>query len=175
MSSGLPIPSARTPYHSYSTAKACRRLWPAGHGLADTLARLVPERDGAHPVVVGLVEVDRVLAMAAPRPRFCHASNGPVWLLPEGNRIRASRQTASYLGKLGGRNWVRTSDPSLVRRNRTVAGRRSLSPVMPAKWTNHRRASPYVARRLVPLAPRLAPRISVSSANEWRQSAGGSK
>jgi hypothetical protein len=24
-------------------------------------------------VVVGLVEVDRVFAMAAPRPRFCHA------------------------------------------------------------------------------------------------------
>jgi len=32
-------------------------------------------------VVVGVVEVDLVLAMAAPRPRVCHASNETVWLL----------------------------------------------------------------------------------------------
>jgi hypothetical protein len=65
----------------------------------------------------------------------------------------------------GGRNWVRTSDPSLVRRNPAVAGRRLTSPEVPASWTNRRRASPSVARRLRPLAPCLAPQDLVSDAN----------
>src|SRR5215475_7944087 len=68
----------------------------------------------------------------------------------------------------GGRNWVRTSDPSLVRRHRTVAGRRPASPEVPASWTCRRQTSPYIAWRLPPLAPRLAPRNSVSVANGWR-------
>jgi len=69
------------------------------------------------------------------------------------------------MGKLGGRNWVRTSDPSLVRRNRTVAGRRVVSLEVPASWTNRRSASLSIAFSLPALAPRLAPRNSVSLAN----------
>jgi hypothetical protein len=33
------------------------------------------------------------------------------WLLPGRQRILARHQTGPYLGKTGGRNWVRTSDP----------------------------------------------------------------
>jgi hypothetical protein len=71
-----------------------------------------------------------------------------------------------YTKKTGGRNWVRTSDPSLVRRAHSVAGRRLPSPVVPASWSYCRQASPCVARCLPALAPRLAPRNSVSSAKK---------
>src|SRR5689334_24043038 len=67
----------------------------------------------------------------------------------------------------GGRNWVRTSDPSLVRRTRTVARRRPPWPEVPSSMTNRRQMSLYAARRLPPLAPRLAPLNLVSRANWW--------
>jgi hypothetical protein len=38
----------------------------------------VTKGDGGHPVVVGLVVVDRVFAMAAARPGFSHVSVIPV-------------------------------------------------------------------------------------------------
>jgi len=37
-----------------------------------------------------------------------------VWLLPGRETFLASHQTGLLPGKSGGRNWVRTSDPSLV-------------------------------------------------------------
>ncbi len=60
------------------------------------------------------------------------------------------------------------TNPSLVRRNRTVAGRRPTSPVTPSSCTNSRRSSPCVARLLPTLAPRLAPRNLVSLTNAVR-------
>jgi hypothetical protein len=58
--------------------------------------------------------------MAAARPSFCHAHNDTVWLLVwlllGRESLLANHQNGLYLGKYGGRNWVRTSDPSLVRR-----------------------------------------------------------
>jgi hypothetical protein len=74
----------------------------------------------------------------------------------------------------GGRSWLRTSDLSLARRNRTVALRRLVSPVVPASWTIHRRASPCVAGHLPPLALRLAPGNLVSLVHEWCRRAGPS-
>jgi hypothetical protein len=73
----------------------------------------------------------------------------------------------------GGRNWVRTSDPSLVRRTRTVARRRPPWPEVPSSMTNRRQMSLYAARRLPPLAPRLAPLNLVSRANWWYRLARG--
>src|SRR5689334_16177847 len=55
----------------------------------------------------------------------------------------------------GGRNWVRTSNPSLVWRDRTVAEHRVVSPDEPAIWTDCRLASPCVAWSLALLAPRF--------------------
>ena len=60
-----------------------------------------------------------------------------------------------------------TRDASLVRRSLIVAGRRPASPEVPANWTDRRWTSPCVARRLPPLAPRLAPPHLVSFANEY--------
>ena len=64
------------------------------------------------------------------------------------------------------RNWVPASDPSLVRRNRPVAGRRLESPEEADSLASPPGASPYVAGRLSTLAPRLAPENFVSFANE---------
>jgi hypothetical protein len=61
-----------------------------------------------------------------------------VRLLAEPWLLVSVRLQPFYLGKSGGRNWVRTSDPSLVRRDRTVAGRRLVSPEEPAIWTDRR-------------------------------------
>ena len=59
----------------------------AGHLPAGTLTALITKGDGSHPVVVGLVVLDRVFAVAASRPGFSHVSMKPVWLfvwlLPE--------------------------------------------------------------------------------------------
>src|SRR5580700_3029949 len=54
------------------------------------------------------------------------------------------------------------TNPSLVSRSRTVAGRRLPSLEGPANWPNRRRTSPCVARLLPSLAPRLGPRNLVS-------------
>jgi hypothetical protein len=45
----------------------------------------------------------------------------------------------------GGRNWARTSDPSLVRRRRTVARRLPKSPEEPESWDDRLGMSPCVA------------------------------
>jgi hypothetical protein len=49
-----------------------------------------------------------------------------------------------------------------LRRNFTVAGRRPPSPEEPASWTLRRQTSRGVAGRLPPLAPRLAPGMSLA-------------
>jgi hypothetical protein len=53
------------------------------------------------------------------------SKNESVWLLAgsyqEGRGFLPAIKLAPYLGESGGRNWVRTSDPSLVRRNLYVA------------------------------------------------------
>src|SRR6185312_6225088 len=127
------------------------RLRPAGHLPADTLTALVTEGHSGHPIVVRLVVVDRVFAMAASRPGFSHVSMILVWLLPESWLFGPIRSQLLYLRKSGGRNWVRTSDPSLVRRARSVALRRPVWSEVPASWTNRRCTSPSVARSLSPL------------------------
>jgi len=58
------------------------------------------------------------------------------------------------------------TNPSLVRRDRTVAGHRGLSLEEPDGWVVRRMTSPDVARRLPPLAPRLAPWDMISLAND---------
>jgi len=88
---------------------------------------------------------------------------GLVWLLPGRQRFLASHQTGPYLGKSGGRNWVRTSDLSLVRRIFPAAGRRLVLPEGPANWTYLLWMSPCVAWCLPPLAPRLAPGFWLAS------------
>jgi DNA-3-methyladenine glycosylase II len=75
----------------------------------------------------------------SPRPR---RSSGPWRGRP--HRVAGGRG-APHLAKSGGRNWVRTSDPSLVRRNFTVAGRRLVSPEEPVSCSDRRLVSPCVA------------------------------
>jgi hypothetical protein len=53
------------------------------------------------------------------RPGAC-TSGSRLWL----PGLRLAFKKGHLAAKLGGRNWVRTSDPSLIRRNRCVAGRR---------------------------------------------------
>jgi hypothetical protein len=67
----------------------------------------------------------------------------------------------------GGRNRVRTCDPSLVRRNRTVWARRLVSHDVPASWADRLGASAGAAQHLGALAPRLAPRNLVRVAKKF--------
>jgi hypothetical protein len=48
-----------------------------------------------------------------------------VWLLPGSQEVVASDEYAIWLGKSGGRNWDRTSDPSLV----SVVGKSNISDI----------------------------------------------
>src|SRR5207344_2323808 len=70
------------------------RLRPAGDLPEDTLTALVTEGDGGHPVVAGLVAVDRVFAVAESRPGFSHIPTIPVWLLQETWLFGPSSRTA---------------------------------------------------------------------------------
>src|SRR6185312_11708738 len=124
------------------------RLRPAGHLPADTLTALVTEGHSGHPIVVRLVVVDRVFAMAASRPGFSHVSMILVWLLPESWLFGPIRSQLLYLRKSGGRNWVRTRDPSLVRRN-TVG----IAPSFPG-WLKHLNCENHVRR-----CPRVPGRV----------------
>jgi hypothetical protein len=57
---------------------------------------------------------------------------------------------------------IRARDPLLRRHIRTVAGRRLVSPYVAASCMKRPSASPCVARRLPPMAPRLAPQNLVN-------------
>src|SRR6185437_11574080 len=59
--------------------------------------------------------------------------------------VRCQPPNWPYLGQSGGRNWVRTSDPSLARRDRAVGGRRLSSPEEAASWNGCLSTSLYVA------------------------------
>ena len=84
------------------------RLRPARHLPADTLTltAFVTKGNGGHPVVVGLVVVDRIFAMAAARPGFSHVSIMLVWLLPERWLFEPARWQPFYLHKSGGRSRI---------------------------------------------------------------------
>ena len=60
---------------------------------------------------------------------------------------------------------IRTRDPLLGRHLRMVAARRLTSLYEASNCTNHMGVSPCVARRLAPVAPRLAPQDLVIFAN----------
>jgi hypothetical protein len=76
----------------------------------------------------------------------------------------------------GGRNWVRTSGPSLVRRAQSVAGHRLTCQLAEVIVARRRCASPEARLRL---APHLAPRIRLARlmkslySSKGPQSAGG--
>ena len=125
-------------------------------------SRCRPHR-GRHPVVVGA-------SVAALWPRSCYVQtiqNDPVWLLvwisPGRERFLASHQTGLYSGESGGRNWIRTSDPSLVRRNLYVAGHRPVSPEAPACWTDRRLTSLCAAQCLPLVTPLWLPKIRLAA------------
>src|SRR6185312_9380451 len=87
--------------------------------------------------------------------RSCHNFHPP-----------ARSWSVSLWENLVGAVGLEPTNPSLVRRDRTVAGHRGLSLEEPDGWVVRRMTSPDVARRLPPLAPRLAPWDMISLAND---------
>jgi hypothetical protein len=91
------------------------------------------------------------------RARTCRTTGSS----PGSKDVRLSRLPETGIRKYCGRNRVRTCDPSLVRRERTVWGRRLVSCEVPASCADRLGASSCVAQHLAALAPRLAPEISL--------------
>ena len=98
-------------YHAIALAQ---RLGASTRGQGTKVSAEFPELRASD------ADRDRVFAMAAARPGFSHITMIPawllVWLLPEPWLSSLPSEQAFYLRKYGGRKWVRTTDPSLVRR-----------------------------------------------------------
>jgi hypothetical protein len=80
----------------------------------------------------------------------------------QGTRASGSAQVRPQASAPGR---IRTRDPLLRSHFRAVAGRRLMSPYVPSSCMNRPAVSPYVARHLSLVAPRLAPRNLVNLAN----------
>ncbi len=102
-------------------------LTAAWHGQSRWAASL---RDRAQPASGSTVSVSDALADGA------QARRRPASPWELGLRFPHARKQIHE--KTGGLNWVRTSDPSLVRRNPTIAGSRLTALEVPASRTNSR-------------------------------------